>query len=122
VLNDTVQDTSNTEALDLEKDGKIEVDVEGVGSGKVEIEKDLIKIEKRLVTGAVPVGVLNDTVQDTSNTEGRFNNVGGVLADSPRTCARSCLLTLRRTARLRSMLRGLGLARLRSRSTSRSAQ
>ncbi|KAJ5931233.1 hypothetical protein N7516_005722 [Penicillium verrucosum] len=34
-------------SLDLEKDGKIEVDVEGVGSGKVEIEKDLIKIEKR---------------------------------------------------------------------------
>ncbi|KGO46012.1 Aminoacyl-tRNA synthetase, class II [Penicillium expansum] len=34
-------------SLDLEKDGKIEVDVEGVASGKVEIEKDLIKIEKR---------------------------------------------------------------------------
>lgn len=34
-------------ALDLDQNGKIEVDVEGVGSGKVELEKDLIKIEKR---------------------------------------------------------------------------
>ncbi|KAJ5736551.1 uncharacterized protein N7483_001676 [Penicillium malachiteum] len=34
-------------SLDLEKDGKIEVDVEGVGSGKVELEKDIITIEKR---------------------------------------------------------------------------
>lgn len=37
-------------ALDLEKDGKIEVNVEGVESGKVELEKDLIKIEKRTRT------------------------------------------------------------------------
>lgn len=41
------QDLREKLSLDLEKDGKIEVDVEGVGSGKVEIEKDLIKIEKR---------------------------------------------------------------------------
>jgi len=34
-------------ALDLEQNGKIEIDVEGVGSGKVELDKDLIKIEKR---------------------------------------------------------------------------
>ncbi|KAJ5080979.1 hypothetical protein N7456_013689 [Penicillium angulare] len=34
-------------SLDLEKDGKIEIEVAGVGSGKVELEKDLIKIEKR---------------------------------------------------------------------------
>lgn len=34
-------------AIDLEKNGKIDVDVEGVGEGKVELEKDLIKIEKR---------------------------------------------------------------------------
>ncbi|PLN75105.1 glycyl-tRNA synthetase [Aspergillus taichungensis] len=34
-------------ALDLEQQGKIEVDVEGVGSGKVELDKELIKIEKR---------------------------------------------------------------------------
>ncbi|KAJ5643035.1 uncharacterized protein N7484_005542 [Penicillium longicatenatum] len=34
-------------SLDLEKDGKIEIDVAGVGSGKVELEKDLITIEKR---------------------------------------------------------------------------
>ncbi|RJE26042.1 Glycyl-tRNA synthetase [Aspergillus sclerotialis] len=37
-------------ALDLEKNGKIEVNVEGVESGKVELEKDLIKIEKRTRT------------------------------------------------------------------------
>ncbi|KAL4974322.1 hypothetical protein BDW66DRAFT_161369 [Aspergillus desertorum] len=34
-------------ALDLEKTGKIEVDVEGVALGKVELEKDIIAIEKR---------------------------------------------------------------------------
>jgi glycyl-tRNA synthetase len=34
-------------SLDLEKEGKIEIDVEGVGSGKVELDKELIKIEKR---------------------------------------------------------------------------
>ncbi|KAJ5081362.1 glycine--tRNA ligase [Penicillium alfredii] len=34
-------------SLDLEQSGKIEIDVEGVGSGKIELEKDLIKIEKR---------------------------------------------------------------------------
>lgn len=34
-------------ALDLEQQGKIEVDVEGVGSGKVELDKDIVTIEKR---------------------------------------------------------------------------
>ncbi|RDW61897.1 glycine--tRNA ligase [Aspergillus mulundensis] len=34
-------------SLDLEKSGKIEIDVEGVASGQVELEKDIIKIEKR---------------------------------------------------------------------------
>ncbi|EFW22960.1 Glycine--tRNA ligase 1, mitochondrial [Coccidioides posadasii str. Silveira] len=34
-------------ALDLDKDGKITIDVEGVNDGKVEIGKDLVKIEKR---------------------------------------------------------------------------
>ena len=34
-------------SLDLQKNGKIEVEVPGVGSGKVEIDKDLIAIEKR---------------------------------------------------------------------------
>ncbi|KAI9924378.1 hypothetical protein ASPWEDRAFT_23431 [Aspergillus wentii DTO 134E9] len=34
-------------SLDLEQNGKIEIDVEGVGSGKVELEKDIINIEKR---------------------------------------------------------------------------
>ncbi|KAL4805994.1 hypothetical protein BDV18DRAFT_152599 [Aspergillus unguis] len=34
-------------ALDLEQKGKVEVDVEGVASGKVELEKDIIQIEKR---------------------------------------------------------------------------
>jgi glycyl-tRNA synthetase len=34
-------------SLDLEKDGKISIDTPGVGSGKTELEKDLIVIEKR---------------------------------------------------------------------------
>lgn len=34
-------------ALDLEKDGKIEIDVEGVENGKVQLDKNLINIEKR---------------------------------------------------------------------------
>ncbi|KAF7596268.1 Glycine--tRNA ligase 1, mitochondrial [Aspergillus hancockii] len=34
-------------ALDLERHGKIEIDVEGVGSGKVELDKELVTIEKR---------------------------------------------------------------------------
>jgi glycyl-tRNA synthetase len=34
-------------ALDLNNTGKIEIDVEGVGSGKVELDKELINIEKR---------------------------------------------------------------------------
>jgi glycyl-tRNA synthetase len=34
-------------ALDLDQNGKIEVEVSGIAFGKVELEKDLIKIEKR---------------------------------------------------------------------------
>ncbi|KAL4883084.1 hypothetical protein BJY04DRAFT_206677 [Aspergillus karnatakaensis] len=34
-------------SLDLQSNGKIEIDVEGVASGKVELEKDVINIEKR---------------------------------------------------------------------------
>ena len=34
-------------AIDLSRDGKIEIDVAGVGDGKVEIGRDLIQIEKR---------------------------------------------------------------------------
>ena len=41
------QDLREKLSLDLEKIGKIEVDVPSVGSGKVEITNDLIKIEKR---------------------------------------------------------------------------
>ncbi|KAL8722198.1 MAG: hypothetical protein Q9181_007542 [Wetmoreana brouardii] len=41
------QDVREKLSLDLEKNGKIEVDVPGVGNGKVEIAKDLVKIEKR---------------------------------------------------------------------------
>lgn len=46
-INALSQDFREKLALDLEQKGKIEVDVEGVASGKVELEKDLIKIEKR---------------------------------------------------------------------------
>lgn len=41
------QDLREKLSLDLEKNGKIEIDVEGVGSGKVELEKGIINIEKR---------------------------------------------------------------------------
>jgi len=34
-------------SLDLQKDGKIQIDVDSVGNGKVELDKDLVKIEKR---------------------------------------------------------------------------
>jgi glycyl-tRNA synthetase len=34
-------------SLDLNNNGKVEIDVEGVGSGKVELDKELINIEKR---------------------------------------------------------------------------
>ncbi|OQD70506.1 hypothetical protein PENDEC_c023G00724 [Penicillium decumbens] len=34
-------------SLDLKNTGKIEIDVDGVGSGKVELDKELINIEKR---------------------------------------------------------------------------
>ena len=41
------QDLREKLALDLKKDGKIVIDVPGVGDGKVEIAKELIGIEKR---------------------------------------------------------------------------
>ena len=41
------QDLREKLSLELKKDGKIVIDVPGVGDGKVEIEKDLIGIEKR---------------------------------------------------------------------------
>jgi glycyl-tRNA synthetase len=41
------QDLREKLSLDLEKDGKITINAPGLGSGKVELEKDLIKIEKR---------------------------------------------------------------------------
>ena len=34
-------------SLELQKDGKIQIDVKGVGNGTVELDKDLVKIEKR---------------------------------------------------------------------------
>ena len=33
--------------MDLQKHGKITIDVKGVGNGKVELDKDLVKIERR---------------------------------------------------------------------------
>lgn len=41
------QDLREKLSVDLAKTGKIEIDVPGVGDGKVEIDKDLVKIEKR---------------------------------------------------------------------------
>lgn len=41
------QDLRERLSIDLSKNGKIAIDVAGVGNGKVEIGKDLIKIEKR---------------------------------------------------------------------------
>ncbi|KAL4817838.1 hypothetical protein BDW67DRAFT_174592 [Aspergillus spinulosporus] len=46
-INALSQELREKLALDLEKTGKIEVDVEGVAFGKVELEKDIITIEKR---------------------------------------------------------------------------
>lgn len=46
-VNALSQDLREKLSLDLEKQGKIEVEVEGVGSGKVELDKELITIEKR---------------------------------------------------------------------------
>ncbi|CRG88570.1 glycyl-tRNA synthetase [Talaromyces islandicus] len=46
-INALSEDLREKLSLDLAKDGKIEIDVEGVGSGKVELDKDLITIEKR---------------------------------------------------------------------------
>ncbi|KAI9049303.1 hypothetical protein LZ554_007148 [Drepanopeziza brunnea f. sp. 'monogermtubi'] len=44
------QDKREALAQDLKLDGKITIDVEGVGNGKVEISKDLIVIERRTRT------------------------------------------------------------------------
>ncbi|EEQ85943.2 glycyl-tRNA synthetase [Blastomyces dermatitidis ER-3] len=46
-VNALTQDLREKLSLDLKQNGKIEIDVEGVGSGKVELEKDIINIEKR---------------------------------------------------------------------------
>jgi glycyl-tRNA synthetase len=44
------QDKREALAQDLREDGKITIDVEGVGNGKVEISKDLVIIERRTRT------------------------------------------------------------------------
>src|SRR6266487_4519888 len=44
------QDKREASVQDLQQDGKITIDVEGVGNGKVEISKDLIVIERRTRT------------------------------------------------------------------------
>lgn len=41
------QDVREKLSLELAENGKIQVDVPGIGNGKVDIDKDLIKIEKR---------------------------------------------------------------------------
>ena len=46
-VEDLSQDLREKLSLDLANNGKIEIDVPGVGAGKVEIDKDLINIEKR---------------------------------------------------------------------------
>jgi glycyl-tRNA synthetase len=46
-INALSEDLREKLSFDLAKDGKIEIDVEGVGNGKVELDKDLIAIEKR---------------------------------------------------------------------------
>ncbi|KAG5290540.1 glycyl-tRNA synthetase [Histoplasma capsulatum G186AR] len=46
-VNALTQDLREKLSLDLKQNGKIEIDVEGVGSGKVELGKDIINIEKR---------------------------------------------------------------------------
>lgn len=46
-INALSQDFREKLSLELEQNDKVEIDVEGVASGKVELEKDIIKIEKR---------------------------------------------------------------------------
>ncbi|KAL3445199.1 hypothetical protein BJX65DRAFT_151835 [Aspergillus insuetus] len=46
-INDLTQELREKLALDLEQTGKIEVEVAGVAGGKAELDKDIIKIEKR---------------------------------------------------------------------------
>ncbi|EEH36931.1 glycyl-tRNA synthetase [Paracoccidioides lutzii Pb01] len=46
-VNALSQDLRAKLSLDLKENGKIEIDVDGVRSGKVELEKDIINIEKR---------------------------------------------------------------------------
>jgi glycyl-tRNA synthetase len=41
------QDIREKLALGLQREGKIKIEVDGVGTGKVELEKDLINIERR---------------------------------------------------------------------------
>ncbi|OCL07304.1 glycyl-tRNA synthetase [Glonium stellatum] len=51
VVEDTIkaltQDTLKKLLIELKKEGKITIDVNGIGSGKVQLDKDLINIEKR---------------------------------------------------------------------------
>ncbi|KAL2823994.1 hypothetical protein BDW59DRAFT_173124 [Aspergillus cavernicola] len=47
VINDLSQELREKLSLDLEQNGKIEVDVPSVASGKAQLDKDIIKIEKR---------------------------------------------------------------------------
>ena len=46
-INDLSQELREKLSIDLKDTGKMEVDVPGVGNGKVEIDQDLISIEKR---------------------------------------------------------------------------
>ena len=46
-IEDLTQDVREKLSLELQQNGKIELNVPGVGNGKVDVDKDLIKIEKR---------------------------------------------------------------------------
>jgi glycyl-tRNA synthetase len=49
-INALSEDLREKLSLDLAQNGKIEIDVEDIESGKAELDKDLITIEKRTVT------------------------------------------------------------------------
>jgi len=46
-IEDLSQEIKEKLSLDLKEKGKVEIEVPGVGSGKAELNKDLVKIEKR---------------------------------------------------------------------------
>ncbi|KAI5305029.1 Glycine--tRNA ligase 1, mitochondrial [Ascosphaera pollenicola] len=46
-INDLTQELREKLSISLEKEGKIEIEVPGVGEGKVEVPAELVKIEKR---------------------------------------------------------------------------